>query len=202
MPKQGILSVLRELNLTDALVVAWVILAIVLGILLGREVHRLGQYGTSLNRTADALDQSANGLEIIAKVPLIGGRVGSVVDDLHATAVSIRESASRTQDAAFRMSYLLGAALAILPTAPLLAFYVPHRVREIDNRLALRQAIQGRTDPAFAERYLAHRALLELSFNELEALGADPWMELGGRDLRELARAERRRLGLSLDQTT
>ena len=202
MPKQGFLAALRELNFTDALVVAWVILAVALGILLSREVHRLGQYGTSLNRTADALDQSANGLDIVSKVPLIGGRIGSVVDDLHTAATSIRESASRTQDAAVRLSYLLGTALAILPTLPLLAFYVPHRVREISDRQALRRALLGRTDPAFADRYLAHRALLHLSFKELESLGPDPWTQVGGSDLRELARAERRRLGLTLDQST
>ena len=201
MPRQGISSALRELRITDALVVAWVVLAVILGVMLGKEVHRLGQYGDSLNRTANALDQSADGLEIISKVPLIGGKVGNVVDDLHATAVSIRESASRTQDAAYRMSYLLAIALAVLPTAPLLAFYVPHRVRQISDHLALRRAIYGRTDPAFSERYLAYRALRDLSFTELESLGADPWTEVRGGDLRELARAERRRLGLSPDQT-
>ena len=191
-----------ELNFADALVVAWVVLAIMLGVLLGEEVHRLGQYGTSLNHTADALDQSANGLDIVSKVPLIGGKVGSVVDDLHATAISIRESASRTQDAAVRLSYLLAIALAVLPTAPLLAFYVPHRVRQINDRLALRRAILGHADPAFADRYLAYRALRDLSFSELESLGTDPWMEARDGDLRKLARAERRRLGLSLDQSS
>jgi hypothetical protein len=94
-----------------------------------------------------------------------------------------------------RLAVLLGIGIALIPTVPLLALYLPLRISWRRDHDAVRRAVaQWGGDPEFVA-FLARRALTHLPFHELRELGydgtEDPSSNL------ELAAAELRWLGLS-----
>lgn len=166
-----------RLTVTDVLVAAWVALWIVIGVLVGIEVHQLGQYGDTLSHSATALDSASDGLRIVDDIPFVGGKAGRIADDIETTAADLRRSADNTRNAAYRLTYLLAFAVMVTPTVPLLVVYLPARLRSLRDRRALLRAVAA-GHGAFAEKYLANRALADLPVDVLAQLSADPWREV------------------------
>lgn len=189
--------ILKSLTLSDFALAAWVGFCILLSVLIGREVRELGRFGTTMDQTANALEEISSALEAIAEVPLVGGSVGEIAGELAATADRIRESASDTRSAADNLSVLLAIAVAIVPTAPVIALYVPYRTRQIRETSELLRSIHSSRNGAhFARNYLANRALNELTYDRLSRLGHDPWALVRQGNVDRLAREELKRLGL------
>ena len=93
-----------------------------------------------------------------------------------------------------RLAVLLGIAIALIPTVPLLALYVPLRVSWRRDRNVVRSAVARWDGEPDLESYLAHRALAHLRFDELRELGYDCTADSPSNAA--LAAAELRRLGL------
>jgi hypothetical protein len=184
------------LRWSDVGIVAWVVFCVVLALAIGAEVRKLDRYGTTMDQSADALQQTASALHVVARIPLVGGTVGDVADDIDATASSIHESAGNTRSAAHNLSWLLTVAIIVLPTAPALAVYLPGRISELKTDRELLRSLKRARDAEFLKNYLANRALQDLPYETLERIAQDPWSEVRRGKTQELIESELRRLGL------
>ena len=191
--------VVRNLEWSDLGVALWVAFCIVLGIAIGNEVRQLDRYGLTIDQSANALDRTASALDEIAGLPFIGGDINDLAAEIAVTAQRMRTSAADTRSAAHDLSRLLTAAVTIIPTAPVLAVYLPHRVRQIKTNRELVRSVHRNRDAGFTQRYLAHRALLDLPYDELQQIGQDPWAQVREGRIDRLAAEELRRLGLDDD---
>ncbi len=92
------------------------------------------------------------------------------------------------------LSVLLGVAVGLIPTAPLLALWLPLQLAWRRDRLAVARAVRLWDGEPELDEFLAERALMHLSYEELRTLadGRLDIFEARGR-LRE---AELHRLGL------
>ena len=125
----------------DVAIAAWVVLWIVVGLLVAREVRALSQFGESLDQHAKAVESTAQALDAIADLPLVGGRIGNIERDLESTAAELRQSAHTTRMRTGLLSTLLGFSIAVIPSAPVLTVYLPVRIRAVRGR---KSAVEAR----------------------------------------------------------
>ena len=187
---------IRNLAWSDLGVALWVGLCVALGIVIGNQVRHLDRYGTTIDQSADALDEVVSALDIVAGLPFIGGEVREIADVIEATAARMRTSGSDTREAARNLSTLLAVAVSIVPTAPVLAFYVPYRAQQIRRNTELIRSLLRNRHSVFTRNYLANRALSELPYGALQQMGLDPWGQVRQGRVERLAAEELRRLGL------
>jgi hypothetical protein len=91
---------------------------------------------------------------------------------------------------------LLGIAVALLPSIPVLAFYLPARLQRLREARALRRAVRMHGhDPEF-HAFLARRAVEALGYHQLRRVSSFPWRDLAEGRCAPLATAELRRLGV------
>jgi hypothetical protein len=171
----------------DAALVAWVIAWCVLGFWVGREVHRLGEVTGSVRSVGGAVADAGGAISGLNRIPLVGGAVSAPGDGIAAAGRSAQRTADDARRAADRLAWLLGLAIALVPSVPLLALYLPPRITVERDRRAL--AVVG-------DELLAWRALAHLPLYRLARLSTDPLGDVRRGDHAALARAERRRLGL------
>ena len=186
----------RYVTWSDLGILLWVAFCAVLALSIGEQVRRLDRYGTTIDQSADALDETASALQLVARAPLVGAAVGDVAAEISATAASMRESAAHTRSAAQDLSVLLTIAMIVLPTAPALAIYLPHRISEINRNRELLRSVQRSRNAEFLRNYLANRALIELPYDALQEMGQDPWSQVRQGKVRGLVLSELRKLGL------
>lgn len=187
----------RALLGVDALIAAWVVLWIVLGLTIAGEVRGLRQLSTTVGRVGVALEQTGSTVDGLSGLPLVGERVGRTGRDIRAAGDSAVVSGRRSRRSIHNLSWMLGLFLAVIPSAPILALYLPARILDARERRTLRRHIATHgTSPAL-RRLLARRALATLPYQVLLELDADPLGDPGPRALGELADAELARLGLA-----
>jgi hypothetical protein len=179
----------------DVAVVLWIAAWIVVAVLIGREVHRLRSMSDTLTSASEALHQTADGLQIVSNVPLVGHRIGELAGSIDTTATQVAGNAQDTRHSVDRLAYLFPIGIALIPTVPVAAFYLPPRLRRVRERRALREALR-RDGRERVERYLAHRAVDELSYRELRRVTDDPWRDLLAGRYGGLAAAQFERLGI------
>ena len=163
-----------------------------------RGVHRLRGRGSPeperhRRQAGTATESTGHALAAIGSLPLVGGRISHLAAQAIAAGASARASGASTASTVDQLAILLGVAIALVPTVPLLALYVPLALSWRRDRKAVRRALAQWDGEPELEAFLAHRALAHLRFDELRALG------YGTQDSppnAELAAAELRRLGL------
>lgn len=169
----------------DAAIAGWLIAWIVMGIQVGREVAQLGNLSDTAVLAGDAIEQTADVLDQVGRIPLVGTPVGDLADSIRRTGRSARQNGAATRDDVDDLSVLLGLSIALIPTIPLAAVWIPLRLRWRRERQAVGRALA--TGSPDLERLLAERARTSLPLDQVLALDAD----------REaLAQAELERLGL------
>ncbi|MGH3452660.1 MAG: hypothetical protein ACRDQW_18550, partial [Haloechinothrix sp.] len=83
------------------------------------------------------------------------------------------------------------------PTLPLLALYLPMRLAWRRQVRAVRRALERGPDDLAVDEFLAWRAVLNLPYDRLREVSADPWRDLEAGRYRKLGDAELRRLGIN-----
>jgi hypothetical protein len=169
----------------DAAIAGWLVAWILVGLQVGREVERLGELNDTVVLAGEAIQQTGDLMEQIGRIPLLGEPVGDLADDIRRTGRSASRNAAASRESVEDLSLLLGLSIALIPTIPLAAVWIPLRLRWRRERQAVRRALaSGSSD---LERLLAERARTSLPLDQVLALEAD----------REgLADAELERLGL------
>jgi len=183
----------RALDIALAL---WVAAWVGMGVAVAGELRNLTELSGTIVQTGSAVEQVGATLETLSGLPLVGDELRGPAREIREAGASAvnsgRSSAASVRDA----STLLGIAIAVIPTAPLLALWLPLRVRWERDRRALRAAAnRAGDDPAF-EVWLARRALERLPYKTLTDLVAEPWHGATRTQARELADAELRRHGV------
>jgi hypothetical protein len=133
----------------DALVAAWAVLWIVLGVAVAREVRQLEelsetviiagqaleQTSRGLRGTSDGLRETGRALEFVEQIPFARDIIGdeledaateldAVADDVSETARSARASGESSRESVNDLATLLGLSVALIPSVPALLAYV------------------------------------------------------------------------------
>lgn len=159
------------------------------------EVAALRTLGHTVVQAGLATESTGHALAALAHVPLVGGRIATLAAQAIAAGASARASGASTATTVDQLAILLGIAIGLIPTVPLLALYLPLRLSWKRDLKAVRRAVAQWDGEPGLEAFLARRALAHLPFAELRKLGYDGTD--GFAPAGELAAAELRRLGLN-----
>ena len=196
MLQQELLPAAPRLFLLDACVALWAVAWLLVGLSVAHEVSGLSDLSETVSRVGAAVDASGQVIGELEPLPVVGDRVGEPASRISEAGRSAVESGRSSGESIDNLALLLGIAISVIPSLPLLLLYLPARVARARDVRALRQtALSTASQPAF-ERFLAERALERLSYRQLLDLGVEPWRELERHDIHRLARNELRRVGL------
>ena len=182
---------MRRLNVGFAI---WAAVWIGIAAWTAYEVASLRTLSDTVVKAGTATESTGHALAAVGHLPFVGGRISNLAAQAIAAGESARTSGAATATTIDRLAVLLGIAIALIPTVPLLALYVPLLLSWRRDRNAVRSAIARWDGDSDLENYLAQRALAHLRFDELRALGYAG--AAGSPANAELAAAELRRLGL------
>jgi hypothetical protein len=150
------------------------------------EVASLRTLSHTAVKAGVATESTGQALMAVSHLPFVGGRIGNLAAQAVAAGASARASGVETATTVDRLAVLLGIAIALVPTVPLLTLYLPLLVSWRRDRNAVRKAVARWDGEPELEAFLAQRALGHLPFEELRKSSSEA----------ELAAAELRRLGL------
>jgi hypothetical protein len=194
MPSVPAFLSVRAMRRLNVVLVIWAALWIGIATYTAYEVAALRALSQTVVKAGTATESTGHALAAVGHLPFVGGRISQLAAQAIAAGASARASGASTVTTIDQLAVLLGIAIALIPTVPLLGLYVPLRLSWRRDRNAVRRAIaRWDGEPAF-EAFLAQRALAHLPFEELRELGYDGTE--GSPPNAELAAAELRRLGL------
>lgn len=186
----------RALHLLDGALALWVAAWIGLGVAIGVNVRDLTHLSRTVVVDGQAVETVGRSLHSLGAIPFVGGqlsRESNAVIRAGASAVSGGQSSGSSIRA---LSVLLAIAVALLPSVPVLGFYLPARLEHGRESRALREALRIHAgDPAF-QAFLGQRALATLSYHRLRRVAPLPWAQAAEGQYEDLAAAELRRLGV------
>jgi len=185
----------RAVLLTDALALAWVMLWILLGLVVAEAVRELTGLTDGFALIGESLGDAADAVAAI-ELPLVGGGLDGAAGSLRDAGRDVAASGESSRASIERTAAVLGLAVALVPSLPLVIGYLPPRLGRARETGALRQLLRdGAGDPAL-ERFLAHRAVETLTYRELRRVSPRPWRDLEEGRYEALADAELDRLGV------
>ena len=184
----------RSLVAIDLLVVLWTVAWIVLGIAVGTFVERLSSVGEGLEDAGQAIGRAGDAVDGLSDVPLVGEGFSTVADEIRGIGRETVQNGRSVEDDVDSLAVLVGAVLALGPTLPILALWVPARVSRERERHALRKSLSRADRIALA--YLANRAVATRDFRELLSASDDPVADLAAGRYEALAQLEMTHLAL------
>jgi hypothetical protein len=184
----------RAMRWLNAAMAIWAAFWIGIAAYTAYEVAALRSLSHTVIKAGTATESTGHALAALGSVPFVGGRIARLAGQAIAAGASARASGASTATTIDQLAVLLGISIALIPTVPLLALYVPLRVSWRRDRKAVRLAVAKWDGEPGLEAFLAHRALAHLPFHELRGLGYDG--TTGSAPDADLAAAELRRLGL------
>jgi hypothetical protein len=184
----------RSLVAVDLLVVLWTVAWIVLGIAVGTFVERLSAVGEGMEDAGQAIGRAGDAVDGLSDVPLVGEGFTTVADEIRGIGRETAQNGRSVEDDVDSLAVLVGAGLALGPTLPILALWVPARVSRERERHALRKSLRRADRIALA--YLANRAVATRDFRELLSASDDPVADLAAGRYEALAQLEMTHLAL------
>lgn len=189
----------RLLTAVDVAMAAWVLLWVVLAFVIAGLVGGLTELSRTVEEVGADVERAGGALASVDDLPLVGGPFAEALDfpaeAIQEAGTTAREGGASSTGTIQSLSLLLGLAVALIPSAPVLTGYLPARVERAREAEALRGARrQAGEDPALDE-LLARRAAQHLSLRRLTQITPEPWRDLAEGRFEALAQAERERLG-------
>ena len=185
----------RTIVAIDVVIVVWTVLWIALGILVGTFVARLSAVGDGVSDAGRAIGRAGDAVAELSDVPLVGGGFEQLSSEITGIGEDTVERGRSIEDDVDRLAILIGASIALAPTLPVLAVWVPPRISRERERRALRASLRRADGAALA--YLANRAVATRLFRELRAVSEDPVRDLAAGRHEGLASLELQHLGLA-----
>ena len=102
----------------------WTALWIALAIVTAHEVLALRDLSDTVVKTGRAVDTAGRALQTVAGIPFVGGRVATLADLVRVAGESAVASGRASRDSATNLAILLGVAVGLIPTMPLLVLYL------------------------------------------------------------------------------
>jgi hypothetical protein len=184
----------RSIVAIDLLVVLWTAAWLVLGIAVGTFVARLGAVGDGMENTGRAIGRAGDAIDQLSDVPLVGEGFATIAEEIQGIGRETIQNGRSVEDDVDSLALLIGAGLALGPTLPILALWVPPRVSRERERHALRKSLKS--DDRIALAYLANRAVATRLFRELRKASDDPVADLAAGRYEALAALELDHLSL------
>jgi hypothetical protein len=184
----------RSIVAIDLVVIVWTIAWIVLGVAVGTFVERLGAVGEGMEDTGRAIGRAGDAVDQLSDVPLVGEGFDAIAQEIQEVGRETAENGRSVEDDVDSLAVLIGAGLALGPTLPILALWVPPRVSRGRERRALRKSLES--DDRVALAYLANRAVATRLFRELRKASDDPVADLAAGHYEALAALEMDHLAL------
>lgn len=172
--------------------IAWFVLAGVTAY----ELYVLRDIGDTLAKTGVAVTTVGQALGALGHLPFVGAQVASVAQQAQSAGQSAVASGKATQGSATTLAVLIGLAIALIPSLPVLALYLPLHIAWNRERGAIARALRERADDPLLDEYLARRAVGNLPYATLVSVSEHPWRDLVAGRFRALADAELERLDL------
>lgn len=110
-----------------AFTVVWTIACIVAGVLTTVQTMRLDRGADAIDGAARGLSSTADSLRDIEDLPFVGKQIGEAANSVDRGADSTRASSEEVRGSIQLLAILLGLAVAILPTVPLIVVTVALR---------------------------------------------------------------------------
>lgn len=101
----------------------WVVVWVGLGVWTGYEVYALRTLSDTVAKAGTAVKTTGGALETVGSIPLVGGQIGTLGRQVSATGASAVVSGRSSKHTIDRLSVLLGIAVGLVPTAPVLVLY-------------------------------------------------------------------------------
>lgn len=119
----------RRVAIYDVALVLWTAVWLVVGVLVYRDVRAMSELSDPIVDAAAALEETAQGLSQVDDIPFVGeiANLPRIEQRVRVAARSARTSANESREHVARLAWLLGAAIALVPTLPLLALWIPVR---------------------------------------------------------------------------
>src|SRR5690349_15850252 len=159
---------MRRLNVALAI---WAAFWIGIAAYTAYEVAALRTLSQTVVKAGKATESTGHALAAVGHLPFVGGQITSLAAQAVAAGASARASGASTATTIDHLAVLLGIAIALIPTVPLLALYLPLLLSWRRDRAAVRQAIARWDGEVGLEAFLARRALMHMRFDELRELG-------------------------------
>jgi len=186
----------RRLIALDVALALWAVVWVVLALEVATEVRGLSDLSSTVSRVGTAVEESGKALSELTNLPLgLGDRLDEPAKRIEEAGRSANASGRSSRESVDSLSKLLAVAIGVIPSLPLLGFYLPLRVGYVRERRALRRLLDRAGADADLQQMLARRALTNLSYHRLEKMG-DPWRDFEEGRHGALADAELARLGL------
>jgi hypothetical protein len=180
----------RRRVLADALVATWVVVWALAGWTAGRALDRVSEVTRSAEGAGAAVVRTGESIRDV-DVPVVGTVFKDAGDQVIDAGRSAQAQARESGTSVRKASILLGLAIFLVPTLPLLLSYGPARRHRGRETAAVRALLREHAGDPDLDRLLALRAVAHLPYHRLRALGAP-----GAAD-RVLADAELAREGLT-----
>ena len=186
----------RKVLLTDAVLALWAAAWIAVGIAVADTVDDLVVLPNTFTSVGGAIEGSGKAMGSL-ELPIVGRPLRRPGREIAEAGREVTASGRSGRDDVEEASTVLGLAVALIPTLPLLLLYLPTRLgRELEAHALRRTLARGAGDPTL-ERLLAERAALSISYRRLLQLGERPWRDLDEGRYHLLAAEELRRLGVA-----
>jgi hypothetical protein len=190
------LLTVRRVRVVDALLTVWIVVWVLLGIVTGVEINKVAKLADSAVNTTTALTRTTEGLKVVSAVPLIGGGLGAVVDEVDALAEKANDDAKATRTSIEIVAWLSGFGIAMAPSLLILFLYLPWRLPWGRHVGSIRKALAFDPNDVGLDRYLAAQAVQKLTYDQVCVASSDPWAEIAAGNCRALADAELARMGI------
>ena len=112
----------------DAAILVWAVTWIVLGFRVAEEVRGLSELSGTVIEVGVGIESTGEALGSVRDAPIVGERVAEPSEDLTVAGRSAIASGRESRESIRSLSTLLGFAVAIIPTVPLLLVYLPTRL--------------------------------------------------------------------------
>lgn len=188
----------RTLVAVDGALLIWTLVWVLLGISVAQEVRGLSELSGTIRTVGGAVEESGVALQGLDDIPVVGGGLAEPAQRIQEAGRSVEESGASSRESIDDLSTLLGLSVALIPSIPILAFYLPLRLARRAEARSLERVRARAVDERRFNDFLAQRALNHLPYRTLAELGADPSQGLHAADSERLAAAELKRLGLSV----
>jgi hypothetical protein len=180
----------------DVVVALWTCVWIVLGVLVGRDLHQLTQLSATVATSGRAMRAVVDTVTPLRSLPVVGSSIAPLAKTAASEAASVQASGRVSAQSVRQLSILLGLAVVVAPTVPLLVLYAPLRISQEREARAFRRTLANGADDSAFEEFLAQRAVQNLPYHRLREITANPWHDIREGNFGALADAELRRVGV------
>src|SRR5205085_4768538 len=107
-------------------------------------------------------------------IPFAGGRIVTVAARIRAAGQSAEASGRESRHSVRELSILLGIAIGLIPSVPVLGLYAPLRIGRVREVRAVRRALAEAGDDDAFQEFLARRAAENLPYHRLREVTLNP----------------------------